>query len=198
MVLYIKNITEFTYEIEKSKFISILFECKNSEDLQGFLQFAKEKYPKARHYCYAIRCEECSRNSDDGEPSGTAGKPLLDLLNKNNLMNTGIIVVRYFGGIKLGAGRLLRSYVTSAKENIDSATKYIREECLEYELLVDISKANEFKNFCALNGYTINKLIYNSIDVSFNVSSSTDITKDLEERNIKIIKKKQSYKFKEN
>lgn len=189
MSFYIKNESEFTYEIEKSKFISIIRNCKNSEELQGFLTEIKVRYPKARHYCYALVCEECSRSSDDGEPSGTAGKPLLELINKLKINNVAVIVVRYFGGIKLGASRLLRSYVTSAKSNFEQTKLYKQVEVFSYDLEVDMKEANNFKNYCALNYYSINKIYYNSQYVEFSISSEEDISEYLNSNSrIKIVK----------
>lgn len=108
------------YEIKKSKFYSLIFEIKNKKDITNIIENLKKEHKKARHICYAyIFRDENNVNqyglSDDGEPKGTAGKPLFNLLLQNNVENKLIVVVRYFGGIKLGAGLLLRSYVNSGK-----------------------------------------------------------------------------------
>ena len=85
------------------------------------MEAIRKANPKARHVVYAYRFGVYSKSNDDGEPKGTAGRPLLELLMKKNLNNTAIIVVRYYGGVQLGAGRLLRTYVTSAVNAIDKA-----------------------------------------------------------------------------
>ena len=98
-------------EVMNSKFIAIVFPL---DDVQGFkekLDNIKKEYKKAKHYCYAYKVGMKSKSSDDGEPSGTAGRPLLELLYKRELDNIALVVVRYFGGTKLGASRLLRTYV---------------------------------------------------------------------------------------
>ena len=98
-------------EVMNSKFIAIVFPL---DDVQGFkdkLDNIKKEYKKAKHYCYAYKVGTKSKSSDDGEPSGTAGRPLLELLHKRELNNIALVVVRYFGGTKLGASRLLRTYV---------------------------------------------------------------------------------------
>ena len=98
-------------EVMNSKFIAIVFPL---DDVQGFkekLDNIKKEYKKAKHYCYAYKVGIKSKSSDDGEPSGTAGRPLLELLHKRELNNIALVIVRYFGGTKLGASRLLRTYV---------------------------------------------------------------------------------------
>ena len=82
----------------------------------------KKEHKKARHVCYAYRVGQKSKSNDDGEPKGTAGRPLLELLHKKELNNIALIVVRYFGGTKLGAGRLLRTYVQSGVNVMNTAS----------------------------------------------------------------------------
>lgn len=108
-------------EIKKSKFISSYFEVKNAEDVSKILENIKKENKKATHVCYAYRivgAEFLEKAFDDGEPSGTAGKPILNVIQKQNLSNVLIVVVRYFGGIKLGAGGLLRAYSKAASEAV--------------------------------------------------------------------------------
>ncbi len=128
------------YEIKKSKFIAFAFLLTSIEDAKKNLAEIKETYSDATHVCYAFSvvcdgvCEKCD---DDGEPSGTAGKPILEMIKKKNLVNVLIVVIRYFGGIKLGAGGLLRAYATSAKQVIETAgtQKFVSyvELCLTYD-----------------------------------------------------------------
>ena len=98
-------------EVLNSKFYALLIPLSEGDDFKTILEEIKKEYKKARHYCYAYKVGMKSKSSDDGEPSGTAGRPLLELLYKKNLNNVALIVVRYFGGTKLGASRLLRTYV---------------------------------------------------------------------------------------
>ncbi len=104
-----------TLIVEKSRFIGYAFPLVSLEHAQDILSFLHKNHPDATHVCYAYRWATSSRSSDDGEPSGTAGRPLLELLNKRGLERTLLVVVRYYGGHKLGAGRLLRTYVETGQ-----------------------------------------------------------------------------------
>lgn len=108
-------------EVEKSKFIGLLFPLKTEEEFKEILKSLQKEHKKARHIVYAYRIGTKSKSCDDGEPKGTAGRPLLELLHKKDLNNLVLFVVRYFGGIKLGAGRLLRTYVNAGVEVLDKA-----------------------------------------------------------------------------
>ncbi len=108
-------------EIKNSRFITLLIKI-NNPDISNILNDIKTSYPKATHYCYGYIYNEIEKSSDDGEPSGTAGLPILNVIKKENLNNILVVVVRYFGGIKLGAGGLVRAYtksVTEALKNIN-------------------------------------------------------------------------------
>ena len=100
-------------EVMKSKFIAILFPCDDSELFKKELAKIQKEHSKARHVVYAYRIDNKTKSCDDREPKGTAGRPLLELLLKKDLNKTALVVVRYFGGTLLGAGRLLRTYVQS-------------------------------------------------------------------------------------
>ena len=99
---------------KKSKFIANFFYVENVEEAEKMIKETKKKYFDARHNCIAYRVVEdgqiIEKSSDDGEPSGTAGSPMLNILQKNNLANVLIVVTRYFGGILLGTGGLVRDY----------------------------------------------------------------------------------------
>lgn len=105
-----KLINTSTLEIKKSKFISYYYDIDQLEDIKAILNELKEEHKKAKHIVYAYKFENTAGKSDDKEPSGTAGTPLYNLLEINNLNNKLIVVVRYFGGTKLGAGPLMRAY----------------------------------------------------------------------------------------
>ncbi len=110
---------------KKSKFISNLFYVDNMQNAEQKIEEIRKKYYDARHHCFAYRIIEndkiIERASDDGEPSGTAGAPMLQLLSKNELVNVIAIVTRYFGGILLGTGGLVRAYSQSTMEGIQKA-----------------------------------------------------------------------------
>lgn len=98
-------------EVNKSKFYAILLPLHNVDDFKGLLAEIKKEHNKAKHVVYAYRVGTASKSNDDQEPKGTAGRPLLELLHKRDLNNCVIFVARYFGGTKLGASRLLRTYL---------------------------------------------------------------------------------------
>ncbi len=98
-------------EVNKSKFYAILLPLENEDDFKSLLSEVRKEHKKAKHVVYAYRTGTRSKSSDDQEPKGTAGHPLMDLLYKRDLNNCVIFVARYFGGVKLGASRLLRTYL---------------------------------------------------------------------------------------
>ena len=121
-----------------SKFPSCAFYCESDEQLKEHLQALKRKHPQARHFCYgAILGLETSeeRSSDDGEPSGTAGLPILNQLQSAGLKNSAVVVVRYFGGTKLGKPGLINAYKESALDALRSA--HIGERYISVLLMVD-------------------------------------------------------------
>ncbi len=103
---------ECFFEIKKSKFLGFLIENANQKKIEEALAFLKKEHKKATHICWALRISSpfCEKAQDDGEPNGTAGRPILSVLQKSNSQNVCAIVVRYFGGTKLGAGGLVRAY----------------------------------------------------------------------------------------
>ncbi|MBR3049190.1 MAG: YigZ family protein, partial [Bacilli bacterium] len=110
--------------IKNSKFITVLKQINDNTDVNSIIDNIKKEYPKATHYCYGYITENKKKSSDDGEPGGTAGTPILNVLEKEDIINILVIVIRYFGGIKLGAGGLVRAYSKSVKEAL-SNTKLI-------------------------------------------------------------------------
>ncbi len=113
-----KLINEYYYEIKKSKFIGYYFEINNIEEINNIIENIKKKNKNAKHFPYAYKINNNIKKTDDKEPNGTSGTPILNIIERNNLNNCLIIIVRYFGGIKLGAGNLLRAYNHTAKEVI--------------------------------------------------------------------------------
>ena len=112
---------------KKSKFIANLIKVENKQDAEEKINKIKKTYHDARHNCVAYRIIEenkiIEKSSDDGEPSGTAGGPMLNILQKNNLCNILVIVTRYFGGILLGTGGLVRAYSETTQKAIENAQK---------------------------------------------------------------------------
>ena len=104
--------------VKKSKFIAYFYKIDNKEEAEAIISNIKLEHKGARHIPYAYKLKNTAKKTDDKEPTGTCGTPLLTLLERNNLDSHLILVVRYFGGVKLGAGNLLRSYVNAANECI--------------------------------------------------------------------------------
>ncbi|MBO5120569.1 MAG: YigZ family protein [Bacilli bacterium] len=114
--------------IKNSRFITVLVPVFDDTDINSIFEDIKIKYPKATHYCYAYITKSFKKASDDGEPGGTAGMPMLNVLDKEGMINTLAITIRYFGGIKLGAGGLVRAYSKSVRDAIiESETVEIEE-----------------------------------------------------------------------
>ena len=113
--------------INKSRFISVMMPISTDSEVKDILKILNKEFPKATHYCYAYRVGGKEKSSDDGEPGGTAGRPMLEFLSNNQLENVLVVVIRYFGGIKLGAGGLLRAYVDSCR-SVYSISKVYRVE----------------------------------------------------------------------
>lgn len=119
LVLSIKKNDKYEEVIKYSRFISLIFKVYCKEEVDYYLNSVKKEYPGATHYCYAYVIDNDIRSSDDGEPSKTAGNPILNQITSNDLNYVLIIVVRYFGGVKLGAGPLTRAYASLARSVID-------------------------------------------------------------------------------
>lgn len=161
-------------EINKSKFIGILFPVESQEDFKMQLQAINKEWPKATHYCYAYRISNLEKSNDDGEPSGTAGRPILEFLKANDLENVGLVVVRYFGEIKLGAGGLVRAYVDACKAVREVSSIYLVEEQNIYSLIVDYSLYETLNNFLSKKeGKIIDTVFDMKVTIMF-LSSSLD------------------------
>ena len=114
-----KLINEYTYEIKKSKFIGLLYDIENENEVKEILAYLKNEHTKARHLPYAYIVNNTAKKSDDKEPHNTAGIQIYNQLVFNNLNHHLLVIIRYFGGIKLGASNLLRAYLTCAKNTIN-------------------------------------------------------------------------------
>lgn len=148
-------------DVKKSKFIANIIKITDEQDAKEKLNQIRKEYSDARHNCYAYIVYDnetktkIEKSSDDREPSGTAGIPMLTLLQKNNLVNVLIVVTRYFGGILLGTGGLVRAYTDSSKQALEAAKiielQYgeILEYCIEYD------EFEYFKYICEKNNIEI-------------------------------------------
>ena len=177
-ILTIKEEYEDKIEVSKSQFYSFLIPLSSEEEVALLIKEKRMQFVKARHVCYAYIFNSNYKYSDDGEPSGTAGKPLYELLNKNNLTNCILIVVRIFGGVLLGAGRLLRTYVESGLNSIKKANKFE----IYYEFLIKLEikleNINVLKGYLVKYKYEIKNVIYDEIS-TIEFYSSNDVIKEL-------------------
>lgn len=149
---------------KKSKFIATLFYIKSEEEANNLIKNIKKQYYDARHNCFAYRVMTengvVERFSDDGEPSGTAGGPMLNILEKSKLCNVLVVVTRYFGGILLGTGGLVRAYSDATMKVIDNATIANETLGLEVEIEINYTQLEIFKYYCKKNNIKIINTVY--------------------------------------
>ena len=148
--------------INKSKFLSFAFPVFSELEAKEKLNMLRNKYNDATHVCsaYSLSSPKLEKADDDGEPSGTAGKPLLELIKKKGLDNVLLVVVRYFGGIKLGAGGLVRAYTNSGNIVIDKAQIVTMLEIDEYEAQIEIALGSKFQETIRILGGNIVSCLY--------------------------------------
>lgn len=112
--------TSHTIILKKSEFITELYRVFSVDEFNAILKDMKKRHPKATHICTAYRIQQLEKSNDDGEPSGTAGLPMLEVLRKQNIIDVGAFVIRYYGGIQLGAGGLTRAYSGSIAQALET------------------------------------------------------------------------------
>lgn len=178
------NKNEFV--INKSKFITYIFHINDKCDIDNILNDIKREYNDASHYVYAYVLNNMSYSTDDKEPSGTAGKPILNILLKNNLNYILCVVIRYFGGIKLGAGPLTRAYSRCVSEIIKLSDIVELEDGYLIELITDLKGIN---NLPKINMNIINKDFGNRVIYTIEINKNNlNILKNSNIGEIKIIK----------
>lgn len=141
---------EFSYEIKKSKFIARVAKAADRTEAMALLAKAKQDYPDARHHCWAYLLGDPKQPisvafNDDGEPSGTAGKPILNVLNHRGIGDIAVVVIRYFGGIKLGAGGLVRAYSAATQQAIEALATVTKLPMVERRLRCDYAVEPELR-----------------------------------------------------
>lgn len=158
-----KNI-EIEIVEKKSKFIAHLFYVESEDEAEKLIKNIKKKYYDARHNCYAYRVIKkyhnnkilfVNRSSDDGEPSGTAGGPMLNILEKKELVNVLVIVTRYFGGILLGTGGLVKAYSEVTMKALEESNIKTISYGYEVEVKLEYKDIEKFKYFCRKNNINI-------------------------------------------
>lgn len=155
----IKENVEYVLTEKKSKFIANLIKVNTKEEAEKCIQTLKKQYYDARHNCVAYRVLEdekiIEKSSDDGEPSGTAGAPMLNILQKNNLCNVLIVVTRYFGGILLGTGGLVRAYSDALDYAIKKSTIEKQVVGFELQVILDYGEFEKLQYYCRKNDIKI-------------------------------------------
>lgn len=161
--LTVDGVTENTVEIKRSKFIATLSHVESGEDAEAFVRAVRKRYPDATHNCYAYIADELgneTRFSDDGEPGGTAGQPMLEVLKKRGVVKAAVVVTRYFGGIKLGAGGLVAAYTDSVSEVLDAAGIRRMTECAEVTVECDYSDHSAIESALTRAGALRGEAVY--------------------------------------
>ncbi|MFH5836416.1 YigZ family protein [Proteiniclasticum sp. C24MP] len=157
------NAVEREFTEKKSVFIGIAKRVFTEEEAKQFISEIKSRYKDARHHVYAYTIEEdmhIQRYSDDGEPHGTGGIPILDVIRKNDLRNVCVVVVRYFGGILLGAGGLTRAYVKGAADAIEAAGVVERVSGHQIDLILEYDLFGKLQYFLKENQIDIKDTQY--------------------------------------
>lgn len=152
-------------EIKRSKFLCFLRRATNEEEARAFVADLKARYPDARHHCsafiYAVEGQQpVERSSDDGEPSGTAGQPMLDVLRGSGLSDVAAVVVRYFGGIKLGAGGLVHAYSEAVSLGLEQVQVVRRDRLARLTLVLDHAQAGRVEAELRAQGIRVLDVAY--------------------------------------
>lgn len=182
----VKQASHFEYEDRKSVFIGQAMPVSCEAEAIAFIDSVKKKYPDARHhvYAYVLRENSIMRFTDDREPQGTAGMPVLDIIRKNNCTDVVIVVTRYFGGTLLGTGGLVRAYTSAALGALESA------EIIRYDIYTTLSISVSYSDFGKITsalserGFRTENTIYDTgvtIEGKIIKSSLENLTKDLVE-----------------
>lgn len=183
--MYLKEVETNTIIIEKSKFICYMKHIKTEDEYKDFLNIIKKKHYDATHVCSAFISNNIKRSSDDGEPSGTAGVPILSVLEKHNLNEMCALVVRYFGGVKLGAGGLVRAYSSAVSETLKNKTLYEDKAYPKYELKLSYELANKIERYLKNNvilldtKYDTEITYYFALDDNNKINTISEYTKGI-------------------
>jgi len=161
--LTIKNEGSAEIIIQKSRFIGYIKRVETEEEAQSFVQDIKKRHYDATHNCSAYiigEHDQIQKANDDGEPSGTAGLPMLEVLKKQKLKDTAVVVTRYFGGIKLGAGGLIRAYGNTTSETIRETGVVKRQLMQGFSITVDYSLLGKLENMLRNSEHILKKINY--------------------------------------
>ena len=187
--MLIKETVENTIVIQKSEFITRLFRVNNTDEVNELLTQIRKKHYDAKHNCYAYILGdnmEIQKSSDDGEPQKTAGMPMIDVLKKNNLTNILAITTRYFGGILLGAGGLVRAYSSSVSECLKNVELYDTKNGLKLQINLNYQEYNSFIKLPYIK--IIDQSFTEDVNIIFLIDEDNydTLIKDLQNRKIEL------------
>ena len=192
-----KNV-ETEIVVKKSKFIANIFYISTNKEAEEKIKEIKKKYFDARHNCFSYRVVEndniIEKSSDDGEPSGTAGGPMLNILQKNNLANILIVVTRYFGGILLGTGGLVRAYSDALLEALEKTQKVKIVSGLELEVTLSYNNFENFKYYCKNHEINIISTNYNEnivCKIDMELEKKVEFDRDYENKRLNLMEYKE-------
>ena len=192
-----KNV-ETEIVVKKSKFIANIFYISTNKEAEEKIKEIKKKYFDARHNCFSYRVVEndniIEKSSDDGEPSGTAGGPMLNILQKNNLANILIVVTRYFGGILLGTGGLVRAYSDALLEALEKTQKVKIVSGLELEVTLSYNNFENFKYYCKNHEINIISTNYNEnivCKIDMKLEKKVEFDRDYENKRLNLMEYKE-------
>lgn len=177
----IKNNTNKEIIIKNSRFICYLYKINTLNDISSILQDLKNTHKDATHHCYAYILNNSKKSSDDGEPGGTAGIPILKVLENNNLTNILAVVIRYFGGIKLGAGGLVRAYTKSITNTLDKSNIVSLINGYNLDIEFNYNQVKEIDHL--LKDIKINHKIFDS-NIKYNIDIPSNFLNTLKQNNI--------------
>ncbi|MBR2874754.1 MAG: YigZ family protein [Clostridia bacterium] len=200
MYKLVKNQARTETVINKSRFIGTSFSCSSEEEARKIVEQIRKEYSDATHNCYAFIFDTLGngmRYSDDGEPQGTAGLPILEVIKNKGLVNTGVVITRYFGGVKLGAGGLVRAYAGAAADVLNNSEIVEMCEGVIFNVIVDYTLSNviekSFGNALILSKEYSEVITYNLIVKKEQyIDLSSKIT-DFANGKVKIIKIKEEF-----
>ena len=181
--IVVKNGGEGIYEEKKSRFIAKVYSVSTEQEANEYIEAARKKYWDARHNCYAFIIganSEVTRCSDDGEPSGTAGKPILEVISGMGVYNCLVIVTRYFGGTLLGTGGLVRAYTKACKDALEDSALARVVSGEEYMVVVDYSFVGKIQRIAEDMNATITNTEYlEKVSFTIQIEAGSSIEKKI-------------------
>ncbi|MCF0227466.1 MAG: YigZ family protein [Malacoplasma sp.] len=175
MSFTIKEKASFTLKISNSKFIGVIYPYKNNFD--EIKKDIKTEYTGAKHYCYAYVYDNAYKFSDDKEPEGTAGKPILNALTNDKLNRVCLFIVRYFGGTKLGKANLLKAYRDCAMETVKTVKKYEIVNAFVYKLELGYKEFDQLKKMSTKYDFELDEVNYDE-KIKLNLLSKNKLDKN--------------------